>query len=98
MKISSNVTDKILRTVFSKFAEEKAFMLNCTISSKANWYFGSDYISVASKLLQKVIQVVLTQIKKLCIVQNLNYSNFVSISSWDQGQIGIKLGKKHVIY
>ena len=55
MKTSSNVTDKILRTVFSKFAEEKAFMLNCTISSKANCYFGSDYISVASKLLQKVI-------------------------------------------
>ena len=34
--------------------------------------------------------------KKLPIVQYINYSNCVSISSCDQGQIGIKLERKHV--
>ena len=36
--------------------------------------------------------------KKLRVVQYLNYGNYVSFSSWDQGQIGVKLGTKHVIY
>ena len=36
--------------------------------------------------------------KKLRFVQYSNYSNYVSFSSSDQGQIGIKLGAKHVIY
>ena len=36
--------------------------------------------------------------KKLRIVQYLNYSTCASFSSWDQVQIGIKLGAKHVIY
>ena len=31
-------------------------------------------------------------------VQNLNYSNYVSFNSWDKGQVGMKLGIKHVIY
>ena len=35
----------IIKTVFSKFVEEKAFMLECNISYIANWYFGSDYIA-----------------------------------------------------
>ena len=35
---------------------------------------------------------------KLCIVQYLNFSNYVSSGPWYQGQIGIKLGKKHVVY
>ena len=38
MKIASNVTEKKLSTVFSKFAEEKALMLGCDIVYIANWY------------------------------------------------------------
>ena len=38
MKIVSNVTGKISSTLFSKFAVEKAFMLECNISYIANWY------------------------------------------------------------
>ena len=34
--------------------------------------------------------------KKLRIVQYLNYSNCISFSSWDQRQIGTKLGTRHV--
>ena len=30
----------------------------------------------------------------LRIMQYLNYSNYVSFSSWDQDQIGVKLGTK----
>ena len=59
MKIASNVTDKTLSKVFSKFAEEKVFMLDCNISYIANWYFGSDYMSIAGNAPQKVIQIVL---------------------------------------
>ena len=36
MKIASNVTDEILSTVFSKFAKEKAFMLECNTAYIAN--------------------------------------------------------------
>ena len=43
MKIVSNVTDK--GTVFSKFAEEQAFMLECSFSYIANWYFDSDHMA-----------------------------------------------------
>ena len=39
MKIASNVTDKTLSTVLSKFAEEKVLMLECNIAYIANWYF-----------------------------------------------------------
>ena len=49
MIIVSNVTDKISSSVFSKFAEEKAFMLECKISYKTNWYFGSDYMAINKK-------------------------------------------------
>ena len=49
MKIVSNVTHKISSTVFSKSAEEKAFMLECDISYIANWYFGSDYMDIKKK-------------------------------------------------
>ena len=42
MKIASNVTEKKLSTVFSKFAEEKALVLKCNMAYIANWYFGSD--------------------------------------------------------
>ena len=45
MKIASVVTVKISSTVFSKFAEEEAFMLECIILYIANWYFGSDYMT-----------------------------------------------------
>ena len=34
--------------------------------------------------------------QKKCVVQYLNYGNYVSFRWWDQGQIGIKLGTKHV--
>ena len=40
MEIASNVTEKILSTVFSKFSEEKALMLECNTAYIANWYFG----------------------------------------------------------
>ena len=56
--------------MFSKFAEEKAFLLECTISYKANWYFGSDYMSIASKLLQNVIQIILRK-TKICVLCNI---------------------------
>ena len=48
MKIASNVTDEIRSTVFSKFS----FMLECNISYIANWYFVSDYMSIASNELK----------------------------------------------
>ena len=151
--------------MFSKFAEEKAFMLECNISYIANWYFGSDYMAIkknnfmapfcgwgstTSKLeplrggsllfttkfpeipcahfidlgrtkgwvkfgatmwfwpqdpwignpvplcYRKLFR--LYSGKKKCIVKYLNYNNYVSFSSWDHGQIGIKSGTKHVIY
>ena len=37
--------------MFSKFAEGKAFMLECNISYIANWYFGSDYMAIKKKNL-----------------------------------------------
>ena len=52
MKIASNVTDK--STVFKKICWGKAFMLKCNIAYIANWYFGSDYMSIVSNVLQKV--------------------------------------------
>ena len=36
MKIASNVTEKTLSAAFSKFAEEKALMLECNIAYIAN--------------------------------------------------------------
>ena len=45
MKIVSNVTEKFLSTVFSKFVAEKALMLEFYIAYIANWYFGSDYVN-----------------------------------------------------
>ena len=51
MKIASNETDKIFSTVFSKFAQKIVFMLECKISYIANWYFGSDYMSIVSNAL-----------------------------------------------
>ena len=42
---SINITEKKLSTVFSKFAVEKALMLEFDIAYIANWYFGSDYVS-----------------------------------------------------
>ena len=65
-------------------------MLECNTSCIANWYFGSDY------MVRKLFR--LYSGKKMRIVQYLDYSNCVSLSSWDQGQIGIKLRTKHVIY
>ena len=56
-------------------------------------------MAIESNVLQKVIQIVLWERKKILrFLQYLNYSNYVSFSPWDQGQIGIKLGAKHVIY
>ena len=57
MKRASNLTVKILSTVFSKFAEEKAFMLECNTAYIANWYFGSDYMSTSSNVLQNVLRL-----------------------------------------
>ena len=54
-------------------------------------------MAIASNALQKVIQIVLRK-RKNCVMQYLNYGNYVSFSWWDQGPIGIKLGAKHVIY
>ena len=45
MKIVSNVTEKILSTVFSNFVAEKALMLEFNIAYIASWYFGSDYVN-----------------------------------------------------
>ena len=44
VKIASNVTEKLLSTVFRKSAEEKTPMLECNFAYIANWHFGSDYI------------------------------------------------------
>ena len=44
-KNSISVTEKNLSTVFSKFAVEKALMLEFNIAYIANWYFGSDYVN-----------------------------------------------------
>ena len=69
-EIVSNVTDKILSAMFSKSAGEKAFMLECDISYRANWYFDSDYMSIAGNALQKVIQIVLRK-RKNCVLSNI---------------------------
>ena len=45
MKIASNVTEKILSIIFSKFVVKKALMLEFNIAFIANWYFGSDYVN-----------------------------------------------------
>ena len=45
MKIASNVTEKILSTVFRKFVVEKALMPEFNIAYIPNWYFGSDYVN-----------------------------------------------------
>ena len=60
MKIASDVTEKKLSTVFSKFAVEKALMLEFNIVYIANWYFGSDYERYA---LNKGIQIALRKMK-----------------------------------
>ena len=54
-------------------------------------------MAIGSNALQKVIQTVLRK-RKNCVVRYLNYGNCVSFSWWDQCQIGIKLGAKHVTY
>ena len=41
---NSNLTEKKLSTVFSKFAVEKALMLEFYVAYTASWYFGSDYV------------------------------------------------------
>ena len=38
-----------------------------------------------------------TTVVRTCLLINKNMSLFIN-SVWDQGQIGIKLGTKHVIY
>ena len=35
----------IISTVLSKFAKEKALMLEFDIAHMANWYFGLDYVN-----------------------------------------------------
>ena len=50
MQIVSDVTYKIVSAVFCKFAEEYAFMLECSVSYIANWCFGSYYM--ATKLFR----------------------------------------------
>ena len=55
-------------------------------------------MSIAKKLLENLFKLYSEKEKKLGIVQYLNYSNFVAISSWNQGQIGIKMETKHVVY
>ena len=52
--------------MFSKSAEEKAFMLEYNIFYRANLYFGSDYMTIAGNALQKVIQTVLRK-RKNCV-------------------------------
>ena len=54
-------------------------------------------MAIASNALQKVMQTVLRK-RKDCVVQYLDYGSYVSFSWWDQGQIGLKLGTKHVTY
>ena len=66
-------------------------MLECNISYKANKYFGSDYMS------RKFFRLYLVK-EKTGYCAYLNCNNCLSFSSWDQGQIGIKFGTKHVIY
>ena len=53
-----------------KFAEEKAFMLECNISYIVNLYFGSDYMSIGSNAPQKVIQIVLRK-RKTFVLYNI---------------------------
>ena len=48
MKIPSNVTEKILSTVFSKFLE-KTVMLEFNIAYLVKWYFGSDYVNCTTE-------------------------------------------------
>ena len=52
-------------------------------------------MTIGSNALRKFIRIVLRKRKK-CVVQYLNYGNYVSFRWCDQGQIGIKLGTKHV--
>ena len=82
--------------MFSKFAEERAFMLECNISYIANWWFSSEYMAIAQAT--ESYSDCTQEMKKLRVVQYLNSGNYVSFSSWDQDQIGIKLWTNHVIY
>ena len=70
MKRASNLTAKILSTVFSKFAEEKAFMLECNMAYIASWHFGSDCMSIVSNAPQKVFLIVLSK-RKNCGLCNI---------------------------
>ena len=45
-------------------------MLECNISYIANLYFGSDYMSIGSNALKKVIHIVLRKIKN-CVLCNI---------------------------
>ena len=100
MKIVSNVTDKILSTVFSEFAEEKTFMLEYNISYIANWYFCSDYMSIASNALQKVFSLyswkkTLRIVQYIIIVimfQSVHGIRLVKlVSNWEQSLLHTKI-------
>ena len=83
MKIVSNVTDKVLSTVFSEFAEEKTFMLEYNISYIANWYFCSDYMSIASNATES-FQIVLTK-------KSAHGIRLVKlVSNWEQSMLHTK--------
>ena len=60
MKIASNVIEKNLSKVFSKFAVEKALMLELNIAYIANLV---QTMSIASNALQKVFKIVLRKMK-----------------------------------
>ena len=70
-------------------------MLECNISH--NWYFSPDYMAIARNGLEKGIRLHSGK-EKNCVVQYLNYGNYVLFSWWNQVHIGIKLGTTYVTY
>ena len=74
-------------------------MLDCNTAYIANWYFGSDYSKeCATEGYSDGYSDYTQEKRKLHIVQYLSYSNYVSFTPWDRGQIGIELRTKHVAY
>ena len=78
--------------MFSKFAEENILMLECDIAYIANWYIGQTICQF--QVMHYRMLYCAQENETLRIMQYLNYSNYVSFSSWDQDQIGVKLYTK----
>ena len=70
MKLVSNVTEKNLSTLFSKFDVEKALILEFHIAYVANWYFGWDYVNCKECTTESYSDCTQKKIKN-CVLHNI---------------------------